>query len=263
MSWVTGLISEYYSWLKNNTIILDSESSGWTLISTPFVGAFNDHIELYAKKYTDKITLSDNGETLNNLELLGVLISRSKPRQELLNSILLNYGVTQKGKELLIEFRAEDFAQKKHNFLSAILEINDFYVLSEPNVANVFKDDVRLYLDELNIVYTVDFLSKGTTGLEFKFDFQIAQRDKEIVIKAFNSLTKSNLPNFLFSWEDIKPEREKVSKKSVKAVAIVNDSKDVKPEFIEALAAKDAYYIPWSLRNSDDKKGLLAPLRQN
>jgi len=258
MSWVTGLVSEYYSWLKDNTIILDSTFSGWTLINTPFVAAFNDHIELYAKRDNEKITLSDNGETLNNLGLLGVSVSRSKTRQELLNSILVNYGVRQKENELLIEFRAEDFAQKKHNFLSAILEINDLYVLSETSVVSVFKEDVRLYLEELGLVYTVDFPSKGTTGLEFMFDFQIAKREKEIVIKAFNSLTKTNLPNFLFSWEDIKPVRERVSKKSVKAVAIVNDSqKTVKPEFIEALSTKQADYIPWSSRNSDEKKQIL------
>ena len=59
------------------------------------------------------------------------------------------------------------FPQKKHNLLSELIEINDLYVLSEPNVASVFKDDVRHYLEELNLVFTSDFLSKGTTGLEF------------------------------------------------------------------------------------------------
>lgn len=259
MSWINEHITNYYKWLKDRTVILSDENTGWTLVNTPFVGLFNDHIELYAKKDKDVITLTDNGETFHNLDLTGLSVTRSAKRRELVDAILLNYGIRSNGNELSVECNANTFAQKKHNLLTAVLELNDLYVLSEHNVASIFKEDVRQYLDELNVIYTADFISKGTTGLEFTFDFQISKRDEEVVIKSFNSLNKATLSSFLFSWEDIKPVRERTSKKSVRAIAVVNDeNKDVKSEFIDALNAKKAGSILWSQRHTDENRQKLA-----
>ncbi|MCF6269022.1 MAG: DUF1829 domain-containing protein [Melioribacteraceae bacterium] len=134
-----------------------------------------------------------------------------------------------------------------------MIEINDLYVLSKQNVASVFKDDVRNYLNSNDIIFTPDFISKGTTGLEFNFNFQIAQKSKEIVIKSFSSINKSNLSTFLFAWDDIMHVREKLTKKEVEAIAIINDiDKEVKTEYLDALKSKNANYILWS--EKDDEK---------
>lgn len=126
------------------------------------------------------------------------------------------------------------------------------------NVSSIFKEDVRGFLDEKNIIYTPDFISKGITGLEFNFDFQIAKKNKEIVIKSFNTINKSTLSTFLFSWDDIKPLREKTTKKEVKAIAIINDlDREIKGEFLTALQAKNAEYILWSERYSSKSLDLL------
>ena len=252
---INELIADYYKWLKDNTAILTDNTTGWSLISTPFVGLFNDHIQIYAKHDGKNIKLSDDGETFNNLDLIGVSINRSESRKEIVNTILRNYGVKTDYNELMIECDETNFAKKKHNLLMAIIEISGLYVLSKPNVSHLFKEDVRQYLEELNVNYTSDFISKGVTGLEFTFDFQIAKKTKEIVIKSFNSFDKIHLPAFLFSWQDIRPVREKASKKQVIAIAIVNDEKkEVKNDFINALNTIGADYIPWSERYSNDNK---------
>ena len=259
VNWINTSVDNYYNWLREKTFIQKGLSTDWFLINTPFIGAFNDTIEIYAQKTKNRLKLSDNGETMSNLELQGLHIQGSKKRKSLLDTILLNYGVRTENNELTIETNIEDFSQSKHNFLSAIIEINDLYVLSKHNVASIFKEDVRSYLDSLDIIYTPDFISKGTTGLEFNFDFQIAKKDKEIVIKSFNTINKSNLPTFLFSWDDIKPVREKITKKEVNAIAIINDiDKEIKPEFLDALEAKNASYILWSKRESEPSKKLIA-----
>lgn len=258
MNWVNISVNDYYNWLKEKTFIQKDLQSDWFLISTPFVGAFNDTIEIYAQKIGSNLILSDNGETISNLELQGLQIQGSHKRKYLLESILLNYGVKQINNEFIIESNIENFSQSKHNFISAIIEINDLYVLSKHNVSSIFKEDVRNYLDLKNIVYTPDFISKGSTGLEFNFDFQIAKKNKEIVIKSFNTINKSNLPSFLFSWDDIKPVREKITKKEVKAIAIINDiDKEIKQEFLDALKSKNANYILWSEKENDFNNNLL------
>ncbi len=253
MIWVNTLINEYYTWLKNKTIVISDERTEWIAIQTPFIGLFNDVIEIYAKKKDDKIILSDNGETFHNLELVGTSLYRFGERRNIAERILLNYGIQLQDNELVTETTKQNFSQKKHNFLSAIMELNDLYVLSKANVASIFKEDVRTYLDEKNIIYTPDYISKGSTGLDFMFDFQIAGKSSELILKSFNTINKQSLSSFLFSWDDIKPIREKISKKKVIAIAVINDEeKPIKEEFLEALKAKKANYIIWSERHREN-----------
>ncbi len=259
MNWINTYVDDYYNWLREKTYIQKGTSTDWFLINTPFVGAFNDTIEIYAQKIGNQLILSDNGETMSNLELQGLHIQGSKKRRNILDSILLNYGVKNESDELKIDSNIENFSQAKHNFLSAIIEINDLYVLSHHNVASIFKDDVRSYLESKDIIFTPDFISKGATGLEFNFDFQIAKKHSEIVIKSFNTINKSNLSTFLFAWDDIKPVREKTTKKEVKAIAIINDvEKEIRSEFLEALKSKSADYILWSERENTRSLNLVA-----
>lgn len=250
MNWVNGLMDEYYGWLKAKTTITADNQRDWVAIQTPFAGLFNDLIEIYVQKNGNRIILSDNGETFHNLELNGVSLKKAGARRSIADRILLNYGVKMTQEEMVIETTEPFFAQKKHNLLSAILEMNDLYVLSKHSVSNIFKDDVRSYLDEQQIIYTPDFLSKGNTGLEFMFDFQIAGRESELVLKSFNTINKQTLTSYLFSWEDIKPVRVKATKKQVMAIAVLNDTeKPIKEEYLDALHSQNAQFILWSERN--------------
>ena len=63
----------------------------------------------------------------------------------------------------------------------------------------------------------------------------------------------------MFSWDDIKPVRERLTKKDVNAIAIINDTdKQIRTEFLDALKAKNANYILWSERDSVKSKSLLS-----
>ncbi|MFN4299869.1 MAG: DUF1828 domain-containing protein [Thermaurantimonas sp.] len=258
--WINELINKYYDFLKERTTIVTDTGTNWAVISTPFIGLFNDTLEIYAKKDNGKILMSDDGITLKNLELTGAAITRSPKRKDLLERILLTYGIQLQNDELIVEATENNFAQKKHNLISAISEINDMYMLAKHTVASIFKEDVRNYLDEQEIIYTPQFISKGSTGLEFTFDFQIAYREKEIVLKAFNTLNKLNIPNFLFTWEDIKSVREKITNKQVIGLAIINnEEKEIQQEYLDALRSKNADFILWTERHAPEN---IAKLKQ-
>jgi hypothetical protein len=253
MNWLTPLLDDYYDFLKEKTLVTTSNSSDWMEISTPFTGLFNDSVDIYARKSGAKILLSDDGHTLRNLELSGLEISRSPKRKEILERILINYGVRIHDDELVTEASERDFPQKKLNLISAISETSDMYYLARHTVASVFREDVKTYLEEQAIVFTPHFISKGSTGLEFTFDFQIAYRKTEIVIKSFNSLNKLNLPHFLFTWGDIKQVRERQTEKEVIGLAIINDvDREVQDEYLDALHNKGADHILWSRRNEPE-----------
>lgn len=250
MTWIDNSIKEYYNWLREKTIVTKDERTGWNAITTPFLGMFNDNIEIYAKLENGKLFLSDDGMTLANLELAGAPVLRSPKRKEWLEMVLLNYGITLSENELQTVGNEKDFHQKKHNLICAISEVSDMAMMAKHTVSSLFKEDVKAYLEEQNIIYTPQFIAKGSTGIEFTFDFQIAGRQKELVIKSFNSLNKMNVPNFLFGWDDIKPAREKVSGKELKGLAIVNNiDKEIKQEYLDALESKGAGIILWGQRH--------------
>jgi hypothetical protein len=253
MSWINSLMNDYYAFLKEKTLVTASNSSGWVEISTPFTGFFNDTVDIYAKQEGNKIILSDDGNTIRDLELSGLEISRSSKRKEILDRILVNYGVRISNGELTTEATERDFPQKKLNLISAISETADIYYLARHTVASVFREDVKAYLDEQELIYTPYFISKGSTGLEFTFDFQIASRKSEIVIKSFNSVNKMNLPQFLFTWEDIKKVRERQTQKEIIGLAVINDiDREVSEEYLSALDNKGAQHILWSQRHSTE-----------
>ena len=138
----------------------------------------------------------------------------------------------------------------KLNLLAAISEANDLYVIAKHTVAGLFREDVKAYFDEQELVYTPYFISKGSIGLEFTFDFQIAYRQTELLIKAFNTINKLNLSSFLFTWDDVKQVREKQTEKKVIGLAVINnEDREVKDEYLEALRNKRAEFILWKDRN--------------
>ena len=253
MNWINTLMNDYYAFLKEKTLVTASNSTDWVEISTPFVGLFNDTVDIYARKEGNKIILSDDGNTLRDLELSGLEITRSPKRKEILDRILINYGVRITNEELTTDATDRDFPQKKLNLISAISETADMYYLARHTVASVFREDVKAYLDEQELIYTPYFISKGSTGLEFTFDFQIAYRNTEIVIKSFNSVNKMNLPHFLFTWDDIKKVREQQTQKEIVGLAVINDiDREVSDDYLSALDNKGAEYILWSQRHTPE-----------
>ena len=258
MNWVDKSIDEYYNWLRSKTIATKDNLTEWNTIITPFVGLFNDNIEIYAKIENGRLILSDDGVTFSNLELVGASVSRSPKRKEWLDMILLNYGITLENEELVVIGSEKDFPQKKHNLICAISEISDMAMMAKHIVSSLFREDVKSYFDEQDIIYTPQFIAKGTAGIEFNFDFQIAGKQKELVIKSFNSLNKINVPSFLFNWKDIKPAREKISGKELKGLAIINDfEKEIKSEYIEALQSYGAETILWTQRYMPETREML------
>lgn len=252
-NWFDESINQYYSWLKDKTFARLDEQTEWVTVSTPFIGLFNDPIEIYMKKHGETIMLSDDGATLRNLELAGANVNRSPKRKEWMDFILLNYGIVLQDNELCVSAKLTDFPQKKHNLICAISEISDMEITAKHVISSLFREDVKQLLDDQNIIYTPQFITKGSTGIEFTFDFQIAGREKELVLKSFNSLNKINVPNFLFSLDDIRPIREKSSGKELLSLAVINDiEKDIKPEFVNALQSKNTDIIFWSERNKPE-----------
>lgn len=252
MEWIDAKIAEYYSWLKDNTAIREDKGTGWFAVSTPFVGLFNDNIEIFVKKISEsEIILSDDGETVGNLKMSGVDVSRSSKRRSYLQKILSNHGISVNGEELYVKSNGADFAKKKHALISAIMNISDMSLLVKDNISSLFSEDVMAFADLCNVIYTPSFIVRGKSGLDFNFDFQIAGRESELVVKSFNTLRQDNVSSYLFCVSDTKEEREKQTGKSFRSLAIVNDAVQPSDKLIEALHLYGTNVTLWKNKSRD------------
>lgn len=244
---LSHLMDEYYKWLRSRTHLIDDDQTGWTAISTPYAGIFNDGIEIYCKKNNGKWLLSDGGEALKLLEQVGLQISRSPKRKELVQHIVNNYGIVWERDELFVEATNKNFIQKKHYLLQALLEIHELEQLSERTVKSLFKEDVETYLKEEKILYTKDVKFTGYNGLDEHFDFQIPKFEKEYVLKAADSLRKNTISSFVYSWRNVKQVREKHTDKSFEAALVLNDVEhEPKSDLVEALQLEGVQVHYWS-----------------
>lgn len=91
-------------------------------INTPFLSNDNDYLQLYVKQNGDTIFFTDDGYTLNDLEMNGVNLSQNKQR---ITSILIQYGIHLRGKELTLQAPVEEFTQRKQDFIQCMLCMND------------------------------------------------------------------------------------------------------------------------------------------
>ena len=224
------LIHSYTEWLKQK--INYKEINGHFEVSTPFLNHINDQIQFYLKRdERDRIFLTDDGDTLNNLEMAGVDIS-SVARQKELQSILNGFGVILKGNELTTMATPSTFPMRKHNFIQAMLSVDDLFLLASPKVESFFLEDVTHFLQQNNIRFSPNIILQGKSSFQHKFDFLIPASNKapERIIKAVASPKKQNIIAQLFAFEDTKQARNN------EGIVILNDlEKTVSPEVLQAI----------------------------
>ena len=73
---IRGLIDEYHAWLKDKTAL--RQVGQWIEITTPYLDRHNDYIQIYAKRSNGGIILTDDGHTIEDLELSGCKLESRK-----------------------------------------------------------------------------------------------------------------------------------------------------------------------------------------
>lgn len=253
MDWIKQKIDEYCQWLRNNTDVRKDLGTEWYSLSTPFIGLFNDHVEIFVKREGTNILISDDGWTLDNLSMVGVDFNRSEKRRKILDNILNTYGVTLQGSELIVKANDKDFPMKKHALVSAIMNINDLEVLSSNKVNSFFQDDVQTYLDSREIIYSPSIILKGLSGLDYNFNFQIAGRKSELVIKTYETIKQDNVTSFLYCVQDVQNNRRLLTDKKFRSLLIINDEiREPSSKLIEVLTEKEVEVAKWSEKDKID-----------
>ena len=242
------LTEQYHAWLREKTNLRAIED--WVEITAPFLDRHNDYIQIYVKRTKNGYFLTDDGETIDDLELSGCTLDSPK-RKALLRTTLNGFGVQLDGnnKALVVRTTAKDFALKKHNLLQAMLAVNDLFFLATPTVASLFSEDVQAWLDDSDISYDPKVKYLGKSGLDCHFDFLIPRSEihPERFLLSIGNPDHNIVRQSVFAWGDTRETRSDDSL----AYAILNDAvKPVAGKVLTAFLEYGLQPVPWSERES-------------
>lgn len=238
-------LDRYWEWLRDKTTIRRIED--WVEITTPYLDRHNDYLQIYLKGNDDRLTLTDGGYTLDDLEQSGCKIDSPK-RQALLNMTVNGFGVQIQDGALNVHATQGNFGPRKHDLVQAMLAVNDLFYLASPIVSSLFYEDVVDWLELSDIRYTPKVKFTGESGYDHVFDFVIpkSRSQPERVLKAINRPSRDSAQSMAFSWLDTKQARPLESR----VYALLNDSERPVPS--DALNAMRNYHVqpvPWSERD--------------
>lgn len=242
----SGIVNDYYLWLKNETFYTEVNDN-ISRISLPFLDHNNDYTEVYIiNGLNGDFRISDDGETLNTLELDGVSMTSS--RKLIVERILASHGCHMEHNEIFIFANKDNISIKKHMLVQCLLKIGDLYALASSNIKSFFAEDVAEFLDENGIRYTPNPMFIGKSDFPCQFDFVIpkSKRKPERIIKTFNSLDNERAKILMFSWEDTKLTRPIGSN----LYALINDSEKIAKKIVtNSLAQYGIKTVEWSHRS--------------
>lgn len=223
MELIKDKMNEYFNWLKQKYKYKQLDNS--TEITTPFKNHLNDYIRIYVDLLpNNKIMLSDDGNTFNELEMFGIDIN-TKTRQRLINSILNQFNLRIIEDEIIADVQDESFAQSKHNMIQGILKIYDLTMTSKSNVSSIFYDEVFNFFYDEEILGSSKVAVAGESGIKHSIDFIVpgTKSNPEKLISIANNLDFNKVTTDSYIYRDIIPNR--IGKNNIKPqmYIIVND----------------------------------------
>ena len=121
---IKNLMDEYVIWLKDKTTFCQIDD--WVEITTPYIDRHNDYLQIYAKRENGKFLLTDDGYTINDLQLSGCNLD-SKKRKDLLYMTLNGFGIRLNGEALETYATNNNFGFNKHNLIQAMLAVEAIF----------------------------------------------------------------------------------------------------------------------------------------
>lgn len=240
-------LEDYWSWLRDETELRAVGDGDYVEITTPFLDRHNDYLQIYVRRRDSGWELTDDGYTIHDLEASGCDFSTEK-RAQLLEVTLKRLGVDKDGYALTVQAGEDDFPQKKHDLVQAMLAVGDLFHTATATVIGLFLEEVGQWLEEHEIRYTESVKFTGASGYDHQFDFVIPGfRDvPERVLQAINRPDRARVERLIMAWQDTRETRPSHSE----AVAILNDVEQSVPRpSLEALSNYDIRTVLWSERD--------------
>ena len=240
----------YIDWIKQN-IEQYKISDNIYRVTLPFMDRNNDCTDIYIiKEDGGRFKITDDSYVLNDLEVNGFSIEKGSRREIILDSIVAAHGIERTNdNELFAICTLDNLPQKKHMLAQCMVKISDMFNVSKKNIKSIFLDDVQAFFDEQNIRYVNNISITGKSKLTTHYDFIISKSKDapERLIKVVNNMDLNNARNVIFSWNDVKGERQE----GAKMITFIRDN-EKRPSNEAITALKEYGIVPacWTERDS-------------
>jgi len=213
---------DYLSWLRERLKVV--ERGDVSVLSTPFLDPFHDGIQIYIERFNGEYVLHDNGNTLENLQCLGVKIEDSARRKALVERALAGCAVRLTKDRLETTATGVNLPQRAHYLLTAILRLNDLWMSHVPHIFADFFEVIAEFFDRHNVPYVANISIPGRT-VEHPMDFVIPlPQKKERLVKLIGSPSPQTAKVVSFTWMELKEERP-----ASQRVVVLNDVQSPDP----------------------------------
>lgn len=240
-------IDDYLAWMKTK-YSFNSFSKGDEII-TPFTNIIGDNLAIYVQQLEpNKIKLSDDGNTFNDLILLGIDI-KSKSRIEIINSIINTFKLKVTSNNILfIEGKPESFPIMKQSLVQAILRINDLLMTRKNNIKNLFFEDVLTYFDDNEFKGLPNYPVIGGSGNTYKISYAIGKSKIQPLqlIQVLNNADFQRISAEIITFEDIKNNIDYNSDNMNYSVIFNNIENNISDKSQNIARMHDLKIIPWS-----------------
>ena len=215
---VESLINCYADWIKNEFSVV--KYGKYYELTTPFLDRFNDCLQVYIRQISDdKIIISDDSYILNNLIHAGFKLKPNSKRKYEIDRIIKVFSLELNGNAIVGTTTISNFPFKLHQFIQAMLAIDDMFEHTAENPKDFFIEDVITFFNAKAISFEKDFPLLGKTGSKYKYDFYF-QNNK--YCKAFSRITKQKRDMVIFNWLDTQETRNQKHGKSELYVLLNN-----------------------------------------
>lgn len=245
------LSTAYFDWATQSIEFIEKDN--FIQIKTPFVDILHDRIEIIVEKQEGHFVVSDDGYTLDELDMLDLHLSNSKAtekRLDLFNRILTTFGVSLTlENELVVKFKTvNDFPDAQSRLLQAMLQVFDMLQTTRDRITNFFVEDISDYLLNNDIQFNTRASYIGKTGNSTQFDFLIGQTKhrNERALKAINSPKPSSYEGPLMGIIDVRATRPNTD-----FYIIANDSSlNLSNKFVKAFENYDVPVLKWTEKDT-------------
>lgn len=245
-TYVADLQKVYRDWITKEVKFTSKEN--FVVIDTPFVDSLNDNIQLVIEKFNDYYIVSDDGYTLDELEMVNPDIIKKGRRKDWFMQTLRNFGVSLNDytRELYVRFEnLNDFPLVQTRLIQCTLQVSDLFYTTRDRVVELFSEDVANFFVEQDLPITQNIIFRGKSGSDVNFDISIGKTKyrKQSAIKVVNNPSGNSYQLPLFSINDTRDLRTDTD-----FYIIANNENKVANKFITACKNYEVPLLMWSER---------------
>ena len=238
-----------------------SEFNNFIKISTPFLYADGDIINIFYKEVEKGYILTDFGDTLETLESSTATGSISRKQEKIIKQICTNNNLKFNGEMIIGKFdNNEKLANKLINISQSMVEISNLRILNRSRKIRNMIDIVEDFIKGIEIEYKKNKKYTGYTNRIWQPNFSTEYKNNHTLIHILNAEKKGETKDIIahvnMQWQDL--ESYKTSNK-FKFISLIIDTEEKENNWTKedtSFLKKTSEVKKWS-NKEDFKKALM------